>query len=175
MSNLLVGSIVTVVLPNTRFTGKQGRVSVIVEDGNEDGPIGLVFPGYYKHLFDFPNGPNTVVRFTVEDLRLNTRDDKQDINSEQICDVLFGRRMWSIIYSIEQPLMIGFNECMHEACKKLVAARIMVNCWGTVSEVDVCKQHIDWHGRNCDGFPFKRNLTGSSTVDTSKLIRALGD
>ncbi len=154
MSGLSAGDVVTITLPDTRFTGKQGVVVNILNDGNPDGPIGVRFPEYYKFLFDFPNKPDTVIRFTEADLKKNTRDDKQDITQEQLCDVLFGK-MWHSIYSLKRPLMIGFRDCTHKNCSNKVAMRIMVNCHGTVQEIDVCKNHVEYHGRNCDDFPHK--------------------
>jgi len=172
MPDLKINDIVTVVHPEWRFTGKQGQVVEIVEDGNEDGPIGVRFPEYYSHLFAYPDKPDTIVRFQISDLKRNTRDDPQDINLRQLGGILFGSSMWHTIYCLGKPLMIGFTDCMHEGCSEKALVRIMVNCFGTVCEADVCKEHFEYHGRNCDGFPFKKQA-GSSTADTSKLVDAI--
>lgn len=172
MSTLAVGDIVTIIHPNWRFTGKQGKIVEIINDGNEEGSIGVCFPKYYQFLFDHPDNANTVLRFEVSDLQKNSRDDKQDITVAQLCDMLFGSHMWHSIYVINQPLMIGFSDCMLRGCDSQAIMRIMLNCHGTVSEVDVCREHLGYHGCNADGLAFKKQA-GSSTVNTDKLLAAI--
>ena len=154
--NLLVGNIVTVDNPEWRFHKKQGRVEFIRNDGNEDGPVGVRFPSYYGHLFQYPDGEDSIVRFEESDLKLTQLEDGQDIEQEKILDLLFGRNMYMVWYTNKHPLMIGFDICDHEDCEETVRFRIMVNNHGTVVEYDVCVEHTAWHGRNCDGFPYKR-------------------
>ena len=156
MLKLKTGHIATVTLQNSRFTKNQGRVEEVGSD-HEDGPIGLSFPGYCRYLFDDRSYGKigTIVYFEESELRKNGRDDPQDIDLDQLCDILFGRSMWSCREIYDRPLMIGFTKC--EGCDKTVVARILVNNHGTVSEIDVCKDHLEYHGRNCDGFPFKKS------------------
>jgi hypothetical protein len=150
---LAVDDIVTVICPDIDFTDKQGVIVEIKEDGNPEGPIGVRFPSYYEYLFNYPNSPDTVVRFLPSDLQKNTRDDGQNISDEQLCNVLFGKDMWHSINHLPTPLMIGFQACTHKDCEQVVVARAMINCHGSVYEVDVCRIHSSWHGSNCDSFP----------------------
>ena len=155
-SKLEVGNIavadVSKAFPDSKYNGKQCRV-VHTNSEDEEGPIGVVFPAYYN-LFYPPDSPDSVVHLRARELRKLGRDDFQDRSVEQICDLLFGS-MWSNMWLLDEPLMIGFTECPHEGCKDTVVARIMVNNHGTASEIDVCKKHVEYHGRNCDGFPMK--------------------
>lgn len=155
MQVIKIKDIITVIHEGWRFTGKQGRVEEIVEDGNKDGPIGVSFPAYYGRILDYPYEPGNIVRFQRDDLKINDRDEPQDISRKQLYDFLFGRSMWHSEYLLDYPLMIGFTECMHKGCEKKVVARIIINCHGVISEADVCKDHMGYHGHNCDGFPYK--------------------
>jgi hypothetical protein len=172
MTKLTVGAIVTVIHQGWRFTGKQGRVVEIIEDGNEDGPVGVIFPNYYGRLLDYPYKPGDAMRFQEADLKEITRGDLQDITMEQICDILFGR-MWHNVSTIQQPLMVGFGLCMHVDCEKLVMARILVNCHGSVAEFDVCNDHMHYHGRNNDGFPCRKDMDVAYGVNVDKLVKAM--
>lgn len=171
MQEFRVNDFVTVIHEGWVFTGKQGQIKEIVNDGNEDGPIGVAFPEYYGYLLD-PSDykPGDIVRFEEIDLKLLTRNDPQDINHEQLVNLFFNSDMWHSFLGLDMPFMIGFTRCMHEDCDKLVVMRIMVNCHGTVSEADVCPKHATYHGRNCDGFPYKKGVA-RFTADTRKLVR----
>ena len=166
---LAVGNIVVVDMseahpipyPDSKYNGKQGRI-VHTHSKDEEGPIGVVFPEYYN-LFYSPDPPGSVVHFQPDELKKLGRDDPQDRSVEEMCTLLFGR-MWTNVWLLDKPLMIGFDECPHEGCDKTVVARIMVNNHGTVSEIDVCKKHMEYHGRNCDGFEMKQP-SGQIDVD----------
>lgn len=154
MAKLEVGDIATVILRDSRFYGKQGRVDVADGGHQPDGPIGLFFPKYYSGLFDHFDKLG-LIYFKRNELRKNGRGDPQDVDLRQLCDILFGKSMWSMVLQLDSPLMIGFTKCA--GCDKTVVARIMVNNHGTVSEIDVCADHSKYHGRNCDGFPLKKS------------------
>ena len=153
---LEIGNYVTVIGQDFwPFTDKQGRIAEIEYDGDSDGPIGVKFPEYYRDLWNnpFDSSDNTVVRFEINELRW---DSKEIIPLKYQCDILFGRSMWHSFFSLTDPVKIGKSFCMHECYNELVVKRILVNCWGSVSEADVCADHTEWHGRNCDGFPYKK-------------------
>lgn len=150
--------------PDSQYNGKQCRV-VHTNSKSKEGPIGVVFPAYYN-LFYPHESPDMVIHFRIRELRKLGRDDPQDRSVEEMCTLLFGR-MWTNVWVRDKPLMVGFDECPHEGCDKTVVARIMVNNHGTVSEIDVCKEHVEYHGRNCDGFPMK---VPSWQIDVDEML-----
>lgn len=163
--DIRVGSIVTVQLDpqkyaNSKFQGKQGEVVLIADDGNKEGPVGVKFPGWYKiidwQFFDFDLPRDAVVRFEKNELRVDERWRQPEISDQLLCDLLFGRSMWHTRYVSKEPFIPGYRECQHESCKKPAILRILVNCWGVVSDWDVCAEHAAFHGRNCEEFPAKK-------------------
>lgn len=167
---IVVGCIVTIQLDpekyfNNLYQGKQGEVMVIADDEHKDGPIGVKFPAWYEivdpHFFDNQRFTNTVedndsvIRFERNELRVDSGWRQPEIPDEQLCDLLFGRSMWHTRYNLKAPFIPGYRVCQYKDCSKKAFLRIIVNCWGVITEYDVCSEHAVWHGRNCDGFPAK--------------------
>ncbi|MEX0930331.1 MAG: hypothetical protein WDZ79_01490 [Candidatus Paceibacterota bacterium] len=68
--------------------------------------------------------------------------------------ILWGRRFHSL-YLLKDPFD-PHKLCMHEGCPNACAQRILVNCWGVVSNADVCDEHARLHGWCMDAFPYRR-------------------
>ena len=49
------------------------------------------------------------------------------------------------------------NDCSVEGCNCKAVKRILYNCWGIVSEFDVCEEHAKYDGYCGDGFPHKKD------------------
>lgn len=157
--NIEKGNIVTILQQKEidgRFVGKQGYVAEVKEDGNPDGPIGVQFPAWYKHLFCYPNKPDTIIRFQESELRVDKCWMSLDVLAQ--AELLFGN-MHSVVYWNNRPFIPGVEICQHEGCDKKSTLQILVNCWGTVSQHQVCSDHAVYHGRNCDGFPCRKPKT----------------
>jgi hypothetical protein len=152
--SILKGNVVTVVHPDWRFTGLQGVVVGIEEDGNEGGPIGVRFPSWHRHLFDFPSKPDTIVRFVAEDLRVDK--ELEDPSHEDYLKILFGQMAVYNAYEPNFPLVVGDSICMYEGCEKHAFFKIWVNCWGAASAYYVCGEHACHHGYCMDAFPCKK-------------------
>jgi hypothetical protein len=138
---------------NGRFVGKQGYVSEITPDEDPNGPIGVQFPRKYKYLFDYPNSPETIVRFQPEELQIESCWEPLTVPEE--AEALFGN-MHSQVCWTNRPFWPGIEVCQHQECSNRALLLILVNNWGTVSQFRVCSEHAVWHGRNCDGFPAKQ-------------------
>ncbi|MEK7138221.1 MAG: hypothetical protein AAB787_01805 [Patescibacteria group bacterium] len=146
---LEVGNIVTVTL-DCMFTNKQGEVVAIVDDGDEDGNIDVKFGSDCDHLFSWNRKGKGALRFKESDLRKD-----KDYTMEVKAYHLFGAGMFHHLAPLKHPFSLE-NKCMHEKCAESATNRALVNIWGTVCEVDVCKGHSDWHGNCADSFPWKR-------------------
>ncbi len=165
-----VGNIVLITYPKGKFTGKQGKVVEISDDNHKDGPIGVIFPEYYTDLFMHPDF-GSIVRFEEDDLEKVDASGEQNISLELRLKILFGN-MVNYYFPLEHSLIIGHTDCMHQGCVKKAVARIMVNCHGSVSDVDVCEDHFEWHGRNCDGFPYKQEHEWHTDIITEENIKS---
>ena len=56
--------------------------------------------------------------------------------------------MWQMSYRKDKDAWLD-DKCY--CCHKKATQRIDVNCWGVVSEVDVCDEHAErYDGKNCD-------------------------
>lgn len=155
-SQIKVGNIVRVVSEyvDGRFFGKQAEVIEIRDDKHEDGPLCLRFPKWYKNLFSYPDKPETIVRFQINEVEPCHDWDKISIKQE--LNLIFGT-MWYYYRSKKHPFTLGYSDCDYDGCSDRALIRGYVNCHGTVSIVDLCKKHLEWHGRNCDTFPHKKD------------------
>lgn len=69
----------------------------------------------------------------------------------------FGPNKWHTVNYYSEPFQPG-TPCQHDGCDVLAAARIMVNIWGSVCEVDVCEEHRSFDGKLLDEFPWKKKI-----------------
>lgn len=154
---LCIGNVVQVVnRPSWRFNKKYGKVVEVVSDGNKNGSIGVRFFSWYRRLFDYPSGLDTVVRFVERDLVRCYRHYPFDMTPEEYCGVLFlSRKIASEGRFHLDPLVPGMSECEYKGCNKKATLSILVNVLGVVREFDVCPDHTSDHGKNVDSFPSK--------------------
>lgn len=150
--SLEIGNIVTVVDEELLLYDKQGEVVDIKNDGHEDGPYCVKFGASCDHLLTGPRPRNRIVRFSEKELR---KDERWEIKTW--ADNLYGD-MWHSAYNLPDP-WTAENECMHEehgqtSVKSTV--RILVNCWGTVYEMDMCDAHRDLHGKCGEILPIRK-------------------
>ena len=135
-----VGCIVKVIAPDLRFTDKRGFVLEIVDDGNEDGPVGVRFP-YWYDLFDYGTDKDVAVRFNGSDLEIVECFDTMP--REKFLKELFGRMGVNVYYERKIPLIPGQTKCGAKDCKKMAYFEIWINCWGTATSYHVCGKHAD--------------------------------
>ena len=113
----------------------------------------------------FPNG-TIMVRFGNDAARqldlpgwwearkVNASYDPSDLikYEDWTAEMLFGKT-----YMFVGPLGYPFSTdaiCMHNECDSKSSRRIMVNCLGSVHELDVCDEHSSYHGKLIEDFPF---------------------
>lgn len=159
--NLEVDDVVTITNPKCPdFFEKQGVIVEIQDDGNKDGSIGVQFPPWKKYLFQYPDGPDTIVRFEKSDLRKDERLILPD--HEQTAELLFrGLAVWEVRWP-KMPLVPGRTECMHEGCEKKAWFEAWVNIWGVVHIFYVCGDHASYHGKATEDFPEKEPVEGQA-------------
>lgn len=89
---------------------------------------------------------------------MNIERTGQDFELEEKVRRLFGNNMWHTIMEPTFPYN-ATNPCMHEKCGEIAAGgRAIINCWGTVYQVDVCPLHYkQYHGLCFDLFPYKKD------------------
>lgn len=61
-------------------------------------------------------------------------------------------------WRIKRPLTFfipGETFCVHEGCRKHATFQILVNCWGTAYQMDVCPNHVHLHGAKVEQVPYK--------------------
>ncbi len=79
---------------------------------------------------------------------------------------LFGSS-WHSMWNLKFPWQEG-NPCMHSAHdgqdRPPAVRRVMMNIWGSVCELDMCEEHLEYDGRCADsapyGEPWRRKETG---------------
>jgi hypothetical protein len=147
---LAVGNIVRIVGDDLWLNGKQGEIVEI--DHRKEIPYSVKFGKSCRHLFDYPRPENLIVDFTATELQ---KEDRWDLKI--LADDLYGT-MWHSAASLSKPFDPS-TECMHEdhtASAPKATARILVNCWGTVYELDVCEEHKFLHGLCGETLPIRR-------------------
>ena len=143
--------IVTVKDLESNLCDKQGRVVQIKCDGHKDGPYLVKFGRSCKFLFGHRPPKDGIIRFNENELR---RDEKWDISTW--ADNLYGNR-WHHVCTLKNPWSTN-NECMHkdhEVKSVKATRRILINCWGSVHEIDACDKHTNLHGMCGENLPFR--------------------
>ncbi len=143
-AKIRVGSVVRIIQPDYRFSGKQGVVVKIATDKNKDGPIGVRFPKWNKNLFDHPDGPDTVVRFKSSELQVDDRFDPMP-ESEYFKTIFGTLGVWQSFKPI-YPLIPGESQCMYQGCRRLATFEIWINSSGIARMYYVCPAHAIYHG-----------------------------
>ncbi len=148
---LAVGNIVTVIFEDCMYFEQQGEVVEIVEDGDSDGPVGVKFGKWCKHLFNsFHDGNFTTVRFEEVELRKDA-----DWGIEVKAVRCYGARMWHSLCSLRRPFDPK-GKCQTENCTHFCDQRCLINIWGTVSEIDLCMECAkQYHGKCGEMWPAK--------------------
>ena len=135
---LQVGHIVKII--DAELFGYEEKVEVveIKEDNNPDGPIGVHFeedmpwPSYSNHESD------NVIRYQRNQLQFFSTEWDLETKANR----LFGSHGWYMTQQLIKPLNPRLN-CRYKDCKNLREKRVLINCWGTVCEFDVCSSHAD--------------------------------
>lgn len=160
-NELEVNNIVTVTMEGSYLMGQQGEVVEIVEDGDEDGPVGVLF--YPVQLFHHTSRrEERIVRFQRDELRIDPH-----WSAKSRAWQLFPNSYHSTV-SLKFPFSTR-NSCMYEGCEHPVARRVVVNIWGTVIERDVCQQHSYWEGKCAESFPAKKNWQPVESLNETSL------
>lgn len=137
---LQVGNIVTVLL-ECRFEGKQGRVSAIVHDDDEDGPIEVWFGPECEDLLGPSSQEANNTRFLETELQID-----EDWSPETIAYRLFAGSL-SYFYDLGYPFVPG-SECILEGCPHKAVIRGVCNVYGSVYALDLCEVHKEeYHGK----------------------------
>ncbi len=146
------GDIVTVILQDSDYSGRQGRV-IGVSDDKDEPPITVDFSRTDDRSFLTFEPKRYHVRFQESDLQKN-----EVWRPEVRVYQLFGRpgRMWHTL-RVLKDLFGPESVCHHRDCGEKVASRCMVNIHGIVYEVDLCESHQkQFHGKNIDSFPWRK-------------------
>jgi hypothetical protein len=140
-----IGNIVTIISTESGYNKKQGQVVEIVDDGDEDGPVGVKFhPNDMLHIVADEN--NCIVRHEIHELRIDP------------CWSLGHRALLAYpgMHHTLFELLFAFspeNPCMHEDCERNAARRCMINVWGCVYERDYCEEHGKIDGMMGESLP----------------------
>lgn len=147
-TTLQVGDFATIIAKHLPQLGHQGVVVEVEFDGDEDGPIGLVFP-YLDPRRPFDRG--TITRFEDDELRKDAH-----ISIENEAEKLFRGRYHSL-----SKLRVPFSPdrvCELKGCAEKCHARGLINVCGSVSQVDLCASHAEqMHGKEGETFNAKQN------------------
>ncbi len=54
--------------------------------------------------------------------------------------------------------------CVHKSCRLRAAFQILVNCWGSIYQMDVCRNHASLHGARMDEVPYKPAISQSKFI-----------
>lgn len=143
-------NIVTVVLEDSSLYGKQGKVVEIANDNDEDGNIGVKFGLDGEELLGFcATEEEKIVRFYEHELKV---DDDWTVESKAY--QLFGK-MGHTLHIPKKPLDAN-TDCRNKNCKNKASSKSMINIWGSVYEVYLCKTcHKIYHGKCMDDFSFR--------------------
>lgn len=143
-------NIVTVMLKDSSLYDKQGKVVEISDDNDEDGNIGVKFGLDGEELLGFcGTEKEKIIRFCEHDLRV---DDDWTIESKVY--KLFGK-MWHTLYIPKKSLEAN-TDCAKKDCKNKASSKSMINIWGSVYEVYLCKScRKSYHGKGMDDFSFR--------------------
>lgn len=148
---LEVGTIVTIALKGYFLKGEQGKITKI--SGAEKTRFHVKFPNHSPCAFSRSRCYGQRGVFKKSSLQENT-----DWSSLNKARKIFGTRGWHATCFLKTPLKT--NElCMHKECTKKRVRRIIWNCWGTITDVDVCEDHaVEFNGVCADDFPYRKNL-----------------
>jgi hypothetical protein len=145
---LSIGDIVTVTLEECTYFEKQGQVVEIVADGDSDGPIGVKF-GRWCEVIAF-NEEHITVRFEEPELRKDL-----DWSLEVKVFQCYGDDLWHSLYALKY-LFDPAGTCKAEGCQEPNVRRCLINIWGSVYEIDLCKTCATaYHGMMGESFPRK--------------------
>jgi hypothetical protein len=145
---LEIGNIVTILSRESLFFNKQGEIVEIVHDDDTDGPIGVKFGKECEHLFGaFTEEACIPIRFLETQLRVDT-----EWNLETRIIRAFGRMFHS--YCASKKTFSLQDECATVHCNHFVDQRCLINIWGTVYELDLCKVCAEEYDGKCgEAFP----------------------
>jgi hypothetical protein len=138
--SIVIDSLVRVTSKETSYLGKCGKVAEIIDDGDEDGPIGVRFDREDIATY-VSTDEECVVRFEPSELEIIT-----DFPVEHIANTLFRHSH----HTVEEFTFVFSpkNDCMFEDCPQKATRRAVTNIWGRVIERDVCDEHYDMcHGK----------------------------
>ena len=150
---LAVGNIVRVVAEDFVLHGKQGEIVDV--DHAKELPYSVKFGQSCKHLFDYPRPRKLIGEFAATELQ---KEDRWDL--EILAKDLYGT-MFHSLAALKNPFDPA-NDCIHEdhmSSPPKATVRIIVNCWGTVYEMDVCEEHKNLHGLCGEILPIRRLAT----------------
>lgn len=156
------GAIVTVVGGETSYEDEQGRVVEVCNDGDEDGPIGVLFRR--EQIMHYVHAPSQqVVRFLPSDLRVD----------DEWCVKELAIRIYGNMFHSLTDLTIPFdarNVCMHDGCDEVVIGRAMMNSWGTIIRRDLCLKHYSrYHGWCVEMFTSKKDWEPASQAKREEV------
>ena len=133
-TDIVVGSIVTVLYRNCQLCGKQGQVFAIDENKKSDPVVVLFNKRDILGMYD-----SEMVSFDFVDLRKElTWSIDNRIN-------LYWSHSWHQSFALKY-LFSKDNDCMYKACPNHVCQRIVYNYWGSIYEMDVCDEHASCNG-----------------------------
>lgn len=145
--SIQVGDVVQFVLgENNMLNGKYG----IVDEINGDMVVVHIPKKYgYVYGFEYYDKPRFTDEFKLSELKFV--GDIVDF-PELRADLTYSgyHHLTSYNYAFSDK-----NDCCVEGCKKKAVKRILYNCWGTVSEYDVCDKHKKYHLMCGDGISTK--------------------
>lgn len=146
MMTIRIGDIVTVIF-ECLFTGNQGVVVEIVDDDDEDGPIGVRFGSEYRESLGILWEEQNVTRFLETDLRVES-----SWSTATLAKRLY-RSCHHTVYELKYPFVLGCD-CMIRGCPHKASMRGVVNIWGTVCPLDLCEDHTEeYHGKLGESLP----------------------
>lgn len=115
------------------------------------GKVVVHFHKEFSHFFGFEyEKGQTTCEFDPQDLKKFILAEEPAVKVDRIF-----HNHWHHLYTMKYKFSPE-NLCMHNGCTNKAVKRILYNCWGTVSEYDVCKDHDEdgWCG---DGFSMTPN------------------
>lgn len=122
---------------DTIFHKKNGTIKEILPSGK----VSVHFHKEFSFIFGFEyEQGQTTCEFDPKDLKKFILDEQPEVKANRIYPNYY-HTLYTMKYKFSPE-----NNCMHECCTNKAVKRILYNCWGTVSEYDVCEDH------NKDGY-----------------------
>jgi hypothetical protein len=145
-----IGDIVTIVSDASMYNGKQGEVVEIVEDDDEDGPVGVKF--HKSQIFNYVRSEEEcVIRHEERELKIDTG---WNVQTRAL-------KMYPNMYHSMNELLFDFdprNPCMQAGCAEDHSERrCVINIWGTVIERDLCTEHSKFDGMLGESFETRKD------------------